>query len=316
MRNVLVLLLVFAVLDCRADDAEMTVRRFASERLRTKCQGVTDCSVYPEVEQCIKAHASMSDEEYLEVEADIALGYLRFDPVAAEACLEALAELDACERTTEARQEQTEQACEDVYLGNLNPGASCSASEHCVLGTRCVGDVCGEACCLGTCTAYSEPKAGLGESCWQGEDCGAAAYCNEVCVARRKAGETCQTAFHIDQCEGPAFCVPGVEVCMLGAERDGVCDPTLAEPCRRMDDHCDPIELKCKSLLGVGTSCDLEGPSCVFYARCESGQCTARPNRGEPCDSERDLCLGSLHCGATGVCEGEGLNYCPVPTTD
>ena len=178
-----------------------------------------------------------------------------YDPMAVEQCANAL---EANAKLCDAGDGSGLEVCERIITGPETPGAPCQDDLHChagpgkiarcdalniyqstcivtelgSLGSACdVGSYyehgCGDGlwCSSGYCAKFVQSPVG-GSCAWGGADCDATGYCdyNNVCVARRGAGETCDTSFK--SCKSGLTCLP-----------NGLCGGATGSACT-FDEEC------------------------------------------------------------------------------
>ena len=290
------------------------------EALGSLCEGQVRCGQFPDVETC-KASIEI-DLDSAGLQEDVDNGIVDYDGDAAERCLDLFGSLFTCEvQITGERLQELNEVCESIFEGSVPVGGACTEDEQCEgLEASCDVDDCPDECCMGTC-GPGEPEliAEIGESC-ESARCVSGAYCEgetTSCAARVAVGGACGD---FDACVDGALCDldfgSGMGTCRALSAPGETCDPegVFGISCLRLDNFCDPVELICAARLDVGASCPAGQSSCVGYAECEDGTCTARPGPGESCVVDGLLdCLGDLECVA-GTCafEDDSDMYCAL----
>jgi len=245
----------------------------------------------------------------------VAVGTLRYDPVAAQGCLEAWAGL----------------ACPDVVLG---PPAACGAmlvpsaafGRDCYDGYReCSTGVCRGAVCPRRCEAPGIE----GEVCTFDTDCDvdAGLFCRlsstpgvGLCAAPTGRGAACDDG---TRCAGGLSCVANrcqelpaaggscleslcgaLEVCTAGPD-GGLCLPRkgLGEACQPgqcqaalgcFGGRCEPLELDAGVACVTGQTCP-QGTACVGLSAGGPGRCLAPIGEAMACGADQD-CSAELAC--------------------
>ncbi|MGV3622158.1 MAG: DUF7107 domain-containing protein [Archangium sp.] len=212
----------------------------------------------------------------------------RFDPVAAERCL------NVTGLNCDASPLELNHNCALVFVPTVPTGGACKQSTDCAAPTLV---------CEGTdCNATCKPFGALGAPCL-GDDvqrfCAPDLRCDETlhCAARGELGEFCRDREECApglQCEGGA-CVAGVAV---------------GQPCPPLgacvsDGYCDMSESpNCQQVHALGTSCT-NSTQCGEAAFCQSGACAPRLANAASCATDRQ-CSPALRC-IVGVCAAPAL---------
>lgn len=223
------------------------------------------------------------------VESEVSSGSVRYDPVAAAACLDELPVLPCWQSGASD--------CPMVFTGTIPEGGACFPTirgrlEECVPGTRCVTN----AQCPGVCTGYAQ----LGEacsmddtsstSCANGLSCapGSEPKCVAVAVPTPALGTPCSGGYYECQgidvqlaCEGPNGPIHDPS----GGTAAGTCQPP------RDDGPClDPAD--CRSGLCVGG--DAVTATASF--------CMPPKVAGDACTPGLQGCGPGTYCGPASVC--------------
>jgi hypothetical protein len=270
------------------------------------CALVTPCGAYLDVATC-EADTVFAESSFLQtVVTDVQRGIVRYDAIAAAACIAAL-----------PRDCQTSQkfpglgatytgaygaynlfevipACAGVFTGEAGPGQPCSLWLDCTPAAP----VCGRfppcdqvsSCCPATCQTPGD---------------GGVDY-----YVVHAAGESCRDD---GLCLLPSVCDANSGTCVVPPAEGASCDATAAFPCGRMDDYCSSVGVSthgtCVRRLSVGASCVIPpvADACIWSAPCytdsRTGQstCYAFAGLGSPC-AANTRCPGHLFCGANGTC--------------
>jgi hypothetical protein len=236
-------------------------------------------------------------------------GHASYDPVLAEACLDAIRAIEGCPALSDLPPSE----CFEMVSGTVaedgacNGGAisgECVSDLHCVMEGECPGrcepySEVGEAChgariCMrdlacrdGLCVA----RAGVGEPCAD-RPCAERAYCLDgVCAAFREVGESCDEDRH---CAAWPPCAEGVCEPYPGTMEGAACWPTPGCPyplaCIETTDPMsgEGTTYTCTRGVARGEACDDQTP-CSPGDRCDGGTC-------------RQIVGSGAQCGAMGVC--------------
>jgi hypothetical protein len=197
-------------------------------------------------------------------------GRLKYDPVAAQSCIDALstATCDLAGLTL-----LTSTFCRNIIQGQVAPGGLCKADPECA-GGHCM-QARNDSGCPGTCVAFV-PR---GTACnTTNAMCGPDDYCNtgtNVCTALGAVGAACMSTLN---------CQPG-----LG--------------CRAVTAGSMP---SCQQPASEGAACTGSGSyQCAAGLHCESNTCKRKTGPGTACTSSTS-CLDELTCvrsGASGTCQ-------------
>jgi hypothetical protein len=278
MRGLLILLLVAS--------CEVTFEDFNVKRLDAICGYLVRCNVASSLEDCRDHHDYLKVVGALKgaVEEELVL----YDPDAAQACLDAYANL-SCDETMQPA--DALDACDGVYTGAIPNGGGCAFSGECE-SRVCTKPGCSEACCQGTCVA-ARVLPGVGEECTS--VCTDDAYCgaDSLCHALLPEGAACD---QLSVCDRNLHCAG------ITSGGSGTCTalPHEGEPC---DSACAEVSSQCVQGMCVrfallGESCDAALRCSSFYACGSDGVCTHQPSLGERCT---ELCSGDAFCSG-GTC--------------
>ncbi len=262
----------------------------------------------------------------------IKLGRAAFDPVQAQACLNAL-NGRGCGRVTESPT-----ACVNAVRGLVADGAACSWFLECAHG-YCSGDsgcpaTCGAALgtgaqCPGTNNAQCDARLGLeciasvcsppltaGLTCDETSRCAGGLFCNSFdsrCAPQSNEQAVCGAD---DQCATGLYC--------QFASGGGLCRKkvSLGKPCGEDQDHAQSAENECQDGLvcagfarkplhpgvcsapgevsaGCTPGSDLNG--CAHGLNCSNGTCVMPPGPGQSCFN--GACLDGAYCDGAGHCQ-------------
>jgi hypothetical protein len=287
-----VLGLLFSCSNGGDDGGGIPLASYGSRMMDANCALMVRCGFYPNQEACeaVGAPAPMSV-----VIPMVNAGKIRYDPIAAVACLD---EVNARDCSVEAFLVPTgpSQTCQGAFTGTLSDGAEC------VLDEECVSKLCSSSiahACSGTCINLT-PVA-LGESCASPYTVCTDGYCNSqsVCVAKAGPGEACAST---EGCVAGLSCLAsttGVAVCQAMVPRPAegeVCNPTSSS-CYGINDYCDASSGTCVPMVASGGSC-ADGEMCAWYAVCDSQTltCVSEILPGQVCVADQSPgCMGYGH---------------------
>jgi hypothetical protein len=172
------------------------------------------------------------------IEGKIAQGTVSYDGTKAQACLDAIRQLDCA-----GLMDRDQPACLAALDGSVALGGECDISEECAGSALCQSS---SATCPGKCVTLLS----AGQSCSADSDCGDGLQCSKdtkLCVRPSAAGESCEY--------GSPPCGPGL-LC-LGKDDEqhtpGTCRVAVDALSGAVGDACDPKQ---------GTLCQ-SGASCV-----------------------------------------------------
>lgn len=283
-----------------------------------QCEAAVACGTMPDVDTCLAAIFAERDDELKTLTAGIEAGTITYDAEAAGDCLEYYSNVTC--RLSGTEDETLEDACRDVFVGQVADGGACVEDEECADDGDCVVDGCSETCCVGACA----PRQGEGGGTVEiGGDCSEAtcvdgAYCHNNFST---GAATCQ-ALVADggACGDYDACAPGLWCAGFDFEVDGTCrqPPDRGESCEgfglcdRPDDYCDPTDWICKVRKGPGEACGVDTDECIYYTTCLDGTCTAYPGEGGDC-SVIQSCLGDLDCSSGSCVAPADEPACDIP---
>ncbi len=268
------------------------------------CQNQVDCGGYPDMQTCLDAQGTASDLAQLTVSVDA--GRVKYDADKASECLDGLSDQLSCQSLVDYGQQNTPEACDQVFTGTVAVGGECYASAECADNGTC-DQTCGAGeCCAGTCVAGdpTPDKADLGQDCTNAA-CVDGLWCKTdstnntaVCAEPGGEGAACQG---LSGCGADLACdgIFGDGMCVRPAKPGETCDPSQGFgilACARDDNYCDTTDNTCKTRVAVGQACDAQQDNCVDYASCDAGTCTQRPAENDACVADGPSCLGDLDC--------------------
>jgi len=299
MRRTVVSLLLLAACGDNAKGIELD--ELDMTRRAAECERYTRCGLFDDEDACNTFFRAAKDPNLFE---QVSRGLIRFDPLAAEACNRAIAQL-GCD-VTDREVRILPDVCNHVLIGTLPTAATCVADRECA-SRHCSAPSCGrDACCAGGCEAYAAP-AHVGEACTDEIGCEAAAFCGRdlTCHVLGSLGAACDAD---DECAFGTACVGATEF------QAGACRvlPKLGEECPYL--RCAEIGARCSAEqmcvpAGVtGASCTRDGECSRFYT-CDptSNQCVELPQLGMPCSGR---CAGESFCD---VVSGQSVCIPPQP---
>jgi hypothetical protein len=272
MRAVLLPPLALLLTGCPNHNNVSTVSGFGTEVGKAYCQVANRCGTLPDCDSTWAVFIGLFYQ--LDYAPLVASGSLKYDPNAAQACLNDL----------------NGTSCNDLFGGRRSSGTNLGAGQSCrtaIMGTVIVGGAChtdieckdGGAClktagqCTGTCGA---PTAGGADCNTLG--CPAGQYCAGTssstgftysCKPLEQAGGTCDTS---SQCVSTLDCVPsGGSTSFVGTCAQ---PPGNGSPCF---DEC-----------ATGLTCSI---GTTFQ-----GSCVQPPGKGQPCTTS---CAQGYVCAGT-----------------
>jgi hypothetical protein len=304
MRIQAVAVAVLVVGACGDDLHGLTLHELEASRRAAECERYVHCGVFDTVESCTAVFRATFDPA---LPAAIDAGKIRFDPVAASACNDALAARSCDVTAADAR--RLPDVCDRVLIGTIAAGATCLDDREC--GTqRCDAARCEQnACCPGGCAAFVAP-AKLDAACEPEVGCVDGAFCG--------ADKVCHTLVAMaGDCHADAECALGL-ACIGPTElQAGACRPLpkLGEQCPYQ--RCAEIGARCdgQTCVRIGRAGDpcANGTECSEFFICDSStqRCREQPHLGETCFGR---CAGEAWCeltGATGTCRSPQPNAAP-----
>lgn len=286
--------------------APIPIESIRKEFEAARCEALVRCGSMPDAATCLAV--SGSDQNVLQLLADVVYGTVVYDEAAARSCVNALKGA-SCDGLSSSLNAVTS-ACEGAFQGSVPEGGGCVTDQECQGKGRCDKNMCmgNGPCCIGVCVP-EVPLVGLGGDCSMPESfCVPQAYCDNsgqgggapTCATRNDNGQKCN---QVDAClEGQRCDTNGDNTCYKLSAEGQQCNPTIATgSCLRVDNWCDTTEKKCVKLPGAGQPCaDVNGSlKCLDYAYCDemAMTCKSKPREGEACMQGGPECLGALYCG-------------------
>ncbi len=310
----LVVTLLVALSGC--GDSDLSLEEFFDEGEAISCNFQVDCGFLPDAATC-RALAN-TDDDLAEARNAVDGGRVSFDGAAARECLDAVREQLTC-NVGEFGGFGTPESCDRVTTGLVELGGDCFDETECAGDAECIGEDTGQSCSPGTCVQADPEPARVGE----GGDCSAAEcqdglFClreglDATCTARAGEGEECQgLGSCVDgfACDAPFL---GVGSCIDPAARGEQCNQELGlVACELLTDVCDPVSGVCVRRPEPGETCNPDSDLCIEYAFCNSdGVCEQNPGEGDFCSTDFGSpdCLGDLDC-VQGQCTADDDPVC------
>jgi hypothetical protein len=256
----------------KSDSAEeqLQLNSFAARAADTVCSALArcGCSDSSAVTSCKQAYASsMTDQLAYQV---LMLPGMTLDPVAAQACLDALeTELSDCSlppaqlvgNSIGPRFDLP--GCEDVFKGTQTTGERCQVDGECAAGLACDQGTRGCA-----------PQAALDGDCTSIR-CADTAWCNAgTCAARLPAGADCTVG-------GTTACADGMGCWSSSSAGHPVCAAPVA-----VDGDCSEVwECVAGAYCNASNVCQAliaDGADCTDGAECEHGWCNTQGKCDDP----------------------------------
>lgn len=302
-------LVTLALAACGDNLPGITLDELETSRHAAECERYVRCGLFGDAAVCTTLFRREFDPA---LPAMVEAGKLRYDPIAAAACNEALAAL-SCDATT-AEVRTVPAACEHVLIGTIATDVTCVDDRECATG-RCDAARCApDACCPGGCAAYAAP-ATVGEMCDPEVGCVEGAFCgaDKLCHALGGVSAPCDTDLH---CEPRLACIGPTDL------QPGACRPlpVLGEPCPYQ--RCAEIGALCDRGICVkigitGDPCSTD-TDCSEFRECDPNtqRCVDLPTLGETC---RGRCAGEAWCeiaGSAGTCRAPQPNAAPCTADD
>jgi hypothetical protein len=302
-------------LACEEETQKLGAGNLKRQELLARCDFLVRCGFSPDHDSC--RAAAGPDWGLVQALGVSNLGRVEYDPQAGQIFIQALSER-TCEATEEAARE-IENLREDMFVGTVEIGSGCFASEECVGDAvcdlwACPGD---QVCCTGRCV--ERRILGVGAACPLADspelyfsECELGSFCRPppddgsgvppvagVCAPRVDNGQACVAN---GEClDGQRCDLGGNNECYKLSIAGDPCNPLLTQgACVDFDHVCDMASSTCVEAPGPGAPCPLG--QCLGFAVCVEGTCIARPKFGEPCDGSIP-CLGDLFCNDEGWCE-------------
>jgi hypothetical protein len=269
---------------------------YLAELRAAECEHLVRCHVFADAAQCAHRieHPGLLHQVWSRPPGEaawvdhVAGGTMRFDPVQAGACIEAV-------RRGACALEERFPACWKVFQGIAPVGAVTSSDEQCV--NRYWSTMsCDEACCTGICgggdgTPVGHPVTidGIGDFCGADRDgfvscpshlacrdyacallggtieCPAGLICDGRCRRRDELGERCTRGVDGDSCAHIGAWCGDDGRCQALALEDEAC--SAAVPCR-YGMHCDPDTSRCIAAYGEGEVCSSTSAPCEAGLAC------------------------------------------------
>jgi len=302
------------------------------------CRALIECYgwEYADLDHCI---ADQECTGFGDLEAELAAGWIEYDPEAAARCHERFL-ADPCGFGSFFFVPTIHvilSICGDVVTGQQGVDEACAWPLDCVDGLYCARtDSCPGAC---------QPFVGEGGWCTSDGDltCDPSLVCRSgTCQQRFSAGDPCDTSSSSDCFNDGFWCDTDMGICRepvgegetcetfgarcqtglrcIGLPFDpGTCAPPSNDggPCYDQLDCMDGLTClgsmpgmlgSCSPRLGIGESCT-SGSDCEIELRCLDGSCAARADLGEACSTG----FGAEPCADGFVCDGSVCAYARFP---
>jgi hypothetical protein len=253
------------------------------------------CGLMPDVATCRDAFLAASTD-VAQLAAMVDTGVLTYDDDAAGACLTAYRDA-ACDWVDGGI--GPDAVCDDVFVGNKPPDATCHVDEECSGDGFCETHPCADGCCSGVCRARPAPVGADGDC--SAAPCADGLYCRldgaggATCTAVAAPSGVCTA---IDGCASGSVCDLEAGTCVRLAAAGAACDPDVAiGSCAGIDQFCDAASSTCQPRQRDGGAC-ASSAGCIEAAACVAGVCRDRPGVGEPCGlaATGGDGLGDLEC--------------------
>jgi len=307
-----ILALILAPVCCGCGDEEtqppgVLIDDFVQAFHEASCAHLVQCNFVVDMSTCLDVIAP--DPGFIQATASAKSGGLTYDPAAARACVDTVAQY-ACTGDSLFPRSMRE-TCDKVFGGRRGEGEPCFHAAECQgLDAVCEG-ACSDDCCEGTCR-LDQGLSKLGEPC-DTRPCAEGAYCKAgamgpVCTNKVGPGESCEDSPYA--CPEGYACDPSTATCFKQADPGASCNPELvADGCFGLADYCDVEAGKCVAMPTVGEGCVSNAVAANFCAGsiafCGADMtCTSWPKEGEACP--QDFCLGGNLTGTTPAlaCQG------------
>jgi len=226
----------------------------------------------------------LTERGAVDVPSSIAAHRMIFHPANAAECLDAVKQ-SPCDPAQAA--DDFLRHCHGVVTAGVAAGGLCWGDDE------CVGSVCVEPDCGGTCTPYALP----GGACVP-KDGGPAMTCDPsvqfcsgdgACFHKQIQGGPCAAD---EQCLFDFVCVGGKCDDAPRVQRDDVCSVT-GTPCKD-GLYCDESGA-CEPLKGPGEAC-VKPNACQPGMVCAGGMCTPWLDEGATCDATASACPQNASC--------------------
>ena len=274
----LVALAVVAASSCESssnDPSPLSLAAFLSGAMDVTCAANVDCGLYPDTATCRTSTAQNAGQ----IQADVATGIVKYDGVAAAACLFGISlSISPTCRLSDPTSLQPS-TCPKVFTGTVADDGPCFTGDECISG-ECDRSNCATTCCAGTCVPPTQSPSGtIAVGAQLVDDC---VQLDEECAAGTACILTTVGAF--------------ATVCATPPGEGAPCGGTAS--CDLRGDFCDPATMTCTPRVAVGGTCVTGGDDCVLYASCDAAsmKCAARPRAGDVCSLTSLPCLGGLAC--------------------
>lgn len=290
-----VAILAFA---CSHDGGGLSASSYAAQAAQALCDYEVRCGLFADQASCLVYGQTQIGDSFQQL---LDSGKATFDGNAAQACLDALANLSCDNTQMSVRTEPP--GCLHIVTGTVATGSDCEQSDECQSGACAIPD-CSSACCTGSCVAAQAP-AGSGEPCAT-RPCDTGLVCDQTsstCVALAGSGAGC-TLF--DQCDYGLGCA------------GGMCKPLPAIGQMCPDGICADVGAVCNAagtcmMVGLPGAPCATAEDCSPYATCDvaMGTCTALPTVGQPCQtgcSDGSFCNIADGGSGVGTCTALGSN--------
>lgn len=268
-----------------------------------ECAPLVACGAYPDQPTCAADRPFYGD--WTKVLEDVNAGTVRYDAVAAAACI-AFIEANLTCSADGPPGVVTPPSCSVTFIGTLALGAACFENLACLSGTcHVAGCAAGAACCAGRCAPSPTIPPG-GDCSASPVNCEPGSFClmdpqsgSETCAPQLPAGQPC-TGY--DQCASGYQCVSdpgtGMQTCGPLPALGQAC--TGSPFCGSLADYCDPTSRLCTRKVEPGGACPTR-LECANDAACDNttGLCVSKA-AGRACAVDTD-CLRALVC-ANGQC--------------
>ena len=277
---------------CGDNLAGIELEDFDVAERSARCEYLTRCGLFTETAVCDAYFQNHRDENRIAAVRD---QEMRYDAVAAKACLDEMAQTRTCDLASREGRVPSE-ACREMFRGDLAGGEQCAFDAECKSGDCDVAACPAETCCYGRCTPRTDP-ADVGGACETKADCIDDAWCGEdgTCHALVALAGQCTLD---EQCEYGLGCIGATDL-MPGACRSL---PLMGEACPYK--RCAEIGARCVGgtcvpLALPGEPCEV-GTDCSSYGECdeETKQCRDYPTLGMSCHL---FCAGDSWCDFAGT---------------
>jgi hypothetical protein len=283
---------------CSHDAGGIAAGDYAAQAAAALCDYEVRCGLFADQMSCLAFDQTRLGGAFQQL---LDSGKAIFDGAAAQACLDAIANMP-CDQTQMAVRVEPS-ACLHEVDGSVGTGGACKQSGECQSGACAVGN-CGSACCAGTCEAAQAP-AGSGEPC-------VTRPCDVGLACSRTTGTWVPLGGSGAGCTLDTDCDYG-----LGCPA-GRCKPLPAIGQMCPQGVCADIGATCNAamtcvMVGLpGAPCQID-QDCSPFATCDvaMGKCAALPTLGEPCQTQ---CSDGSYCNI--VDGGSGAGTCTAPGSD